>query len=92
MHLYNAHAGAGVGRNYLYSKLGKFLPKASIRYIQDPEFPQFDENDPRRLPANDVEGLLQFFKNAKNITYLVLWDVPTVTEQPENEHRLVSTR
>lgn len=88
--LHNINAGAGVGRNYLLQRLGQFLPMTSIRYIQDPSLPQLEPGDPRRLPANDVEGLLKFFEEAKDISYLVLWDVPTVDDT--NTHVLVSTR
>lgn len=96
LHLAQSCAGMGIGsRNYLYTKIGKFLTKASIQHLQNETLVGVDPDDPNKLPTNDVEGLLQFFKSTNNISYQVLWDISaqagSVTEDPW-EHLLVSTK
>ena len=83
--------GSGVCRNYIVSTLGRFLPKASVHFIQNPPNPLFGEDGTQTLPANDVNGLLQFFDEAKDVSYQVLWDVPSTTEG-SRDHTLVSNR
>ena len=70
--------GAGVGRNFLYSKLGKHLSNAKIAYIQNsaPKKPLHPS-----LKNSDIDELISFFKSSKEISYQVLWDVPTSVEK-----------
>lgn len=102
--------GAAIGRNYMFKKHGKFLPTASINNLQNTHLLEknVEDNDPRKLPANDVEGLLRYFDTQKDLSYQVLWDVPVEKEDSHGEdsdsgsaededdedwdHRLVSTK
>jgi len=92
--------GAAIPRNYLFSKLGKFLPTASILNMQNEKLlsNDFPKGDPRKLPANHVEGLLNFFKSKDSFVYQVLWDVAVESENISAEsedmwdHHLVSTK
>jgi len=80
--------GAGVCRNYVVGKTGRFLPNASVRFVQNPLTPEFGEDGTRKLPANDIQSLLHFFQEAKDVSYQVLWDVPSTTEGGR-DHSLV---
>ena len=81
--------GAVACRNYAVSRMGKFLPKASVQFLQNTPTPNFGEDGTRQLPSNDVESLLNFFAAEKDVSYQVLWDVPSTTAGGRN-HTLVS--
>eukprot|EP00978_Attheya_sp_CCMP212_P014408 scaffold36669_cov47-Attheya_sp.AAC.2 len=71
-HLADSCAWSGVGRNYIFSKLGKFVTRAKIPYLQD--------NTPSKLlepraTNSDVDSLISFFESSEEISYQVLWDV-----------------
>ena len=70
--------GSGAGRNFLYNKLGKHLLNAKIAYIQNsaPKEPLHPS-----LKNSDIDDLISFFKRSKEISYQVLWDVPTSVEK-----------
>ena len=64
--------GSAVGRNYIFSKLGKFIRKSQIAYFSsDPPSPLVDG-----LAKSDTECLLEFFEKTEEITYNTLWDIP----------------
>jgi hypothetical protein len=65
--------GANVGQSFIHSKLGKYVSRANITYIQDltPKEPLHPS-----LKSSDIDLLLQFFKETREIMYQVLWDVP----------------
>jgi hypothetical protein len=63
-----ACAGAGVGRNYIYSKLGKYINRATIAYIQSKEVSfttPIKGKGSSSLPINDVEQLIDFLKKER---------------------------
>ena len=71
----DACIGAAVGRNYIFSKLGKFITKAQIAfYTSEPSRPLADG-----LEKSDTDSLLEFFEATAEISYETLWDVPLVT-------------
>ena len=64
--------GAAVGRNYVFSKLGKYITKAQIAYFtSEPSSPLADG-----LKKSDTDSLLDFFEATEEISYQSLWDVP----------------
>ena len=64
--------GAAVGRNYVFSKLGKFITKAQIsHFTSEPSRPLASG-----LEKSDTDGLLEFFEATADISYQTLWDVP----------------
>ena len=65
--------GAGVGRNFLHSKLGKYVTRAKIAYVQENHNVTFSG---KSVPRNDVDELLKFFHDSTEISHQVLWDVP----------------
>lgn len=65
--------GAGAGRNFLQSKLGRYVGRAKVAYLQQTADVHFEGHD---VPSTDVDKLLSFFNRSKEITYQVLWDVP----------------
>ena len=67
--------GATVGRNYVFSKLGKYITKAQIAYFTSkPSSPLADG-----LKQSDTDSLLDFFEATEEISYQSLWDVPIDT-------------
>ena len=68
----DACIGAGIGRNYIFSKLGKFITKAQIsHFTSEPSRPLVDG-----LKKSDTDSLLDFFEATEDISYQTLWDVP----------------
>jgi hypothetical protein len=68
----DACIGAAVGRNYLFSKLGKYITKANIAYFtSEPSIPLADG-----VNKSDTDSLLEFFEATEEISYHTLWDVP----------------
>ena len=68
----NACIGAAVGRNYIFSKLGKYITKAQItHFTSEPSSPLVDG-----LEKSDIDSLLEFFEATEDISYQTLWDVP----------------
>ena len=65
--------GSGVGRNFLHSKLGRYVSRAKVAYIQDSRHASFTG---KTLPKDDVEDLLDFFRDSSDISHQVLWDIP----------------
>ena len=65
--------GAGVGRNFLHSKLGCYFSHAKVAYVQETYNVQFEGKD---VPQNDIKRLLEFFKESKEISHQILWDMP----------------
>jgi hypothetical protein len=74
--LADACVGAGVGQNYIHSKLGKYLSRSKIVYLQksSPTSPLHPH-----LQKSDIDKLLDFFQQSKDISYQVLWDLPMDT-------------
>ena len=70
--MFDASFGEAVGRNYIFSKLGRFITKSQIAYLNSPE--NLDLID--GLRNSDVDNMISFFEPAKDISYHVLWDVP----------------
>ena len=71
----DACIGPAVGRNYVFSKLGKFITKAQIAYFaSEPSQPLADG-----LKKSDTDSLLDFFEATADISYHTLWDVPLET-------------
>jgi hypothetical protein len=71
-HMSDACIGAAVGRNYVFSKLGKFITKAQIAYFtSEPSLPLADG-----VQKSDTDSLLEFFEATEDISYHTLWDVP----------------
>eukprot|EP00957_Ditylum_brightwellii_P061117 4637761-Ditylum_brightwellii.AAC.1 len=71
--LADACIGSGVGRNFLYIKLGKYISNAKVAYIQklSPK-----ESLHLSLKNSDIDELLYFVKSLNDISYQILWDVP----------------
>jgi hypothetical protein len=68
----DACIGAAVGRNYVFSKLGKFITKSQIAYFtSEPSIPLADG-----VKKSDTDSLLEFFEKTEEISYHTLWDVP----------------
>jgi hypothetical protein len=68
----DACIGAAVGRNYVFSKLGKFITKAQIaHFASEPSRPSADG-----LEKSDTDSLLDFFEATEEISYHTLWDMP----------------
>jgi hypothetical protein len=68
----NACIGAAVGRNYVFSKLGRFVTKAQIAYFtSEPSCPLAGG-----FKISDTGSFLEFFKKTEEISYRTLWDVP----------------
>jgi hypothetical protein len=71
----NACIGSAVGRNYVFSKLGKFITKAQIAYFtSEPSVPLACG-----LKKSDTDSLLEFFEATEEISYHTLWDVPLLS-------------
>jgi hypothetical protein len=68
----NACIGSAVGRNCVFSKLGRYITKAQIAYFTSkPSRPLA-----KSLNKSDTNSLLKFFEKKKEISYHTLWDVP----------------
>jgi hypothetical protein len=68
----DACIGSAFGRNYVFSKLGKFITSAQItHFTSEPSFPLADG-----LEKSDTDSLLDFFEKTEDISYQTLWDVP----------------
>jgi hypothetical protein len=82
-HQAEACAGSGVGRNYIYSKLGRFIDRARVAYIQSKEisFSTPIKGKGSSLPINDVEQLIEYLKSEPKVSCQVLWDVPVQEEE-----------
>jgi hypothetical protein len=71
----DACIGPGVGRNYVFSKLGKYITRAQIAYFtSEPSSPLADG-----LQKSDTDSLLEYFEATEEISYHTLWDVPLET-------------
>jgi hypothetical protein len=70
--MFDASFGEAVGRNYVFSKLGRFITKSQIAYLNSPENPDLVDG----LRNSDVDNMIAFFEQAKDVSYHVLWDVP----------------
>ena len=70
--MFDASFGEAVGRNYVFSKLGRFITKSQIAYLNSPENPDLIDG----LRNSDVDNMIAFFEQAKDVSYHVLWDVP----------------
>ena len=86
--------GSGVGRNFLHSKLGRYVSRAKVAYIQESRHASFGG---KSLPKDDVEDLLDFFRESSDISHQVLWDIPVnddslFREQASNNHDPVVLR
>jgi hypothetical protein len=71
-HMTDAAIGSAVGRNYVFSKLGRFITTAQLAYFtSEPTIALVDG-----LGPSDTDDMLTFFEQSKEISYHVLWDVP----------------
>ena len=67
----NAAIRNGVGRNYVFSKLGRYIMKAQLAYFHsEPLSPLVDG-----LQQSDTDHMLSFFESSQEISYHILWDV-----------------
>jgi hypothetical protein len=71
--------GAAVGRNYIFSKLGKYITKSQIVYLNTPKPPTGEMAG--GLQKSDTDELLDFFESTEDISYHTLWDVPLLNGQ-----------
>jgi hypothetical protein len=68
----NTCSGSAVGRNYVFSKLGRYITKAQIaHFTSKPSHPLAEG-----MNKSETDSLLEFFENTKEISYHTLWDVP----------------
>jgi hypothetical protein len=68
----NACIGSTLERNYVFSKLGRYITKAQTAYFtSEPSRPLAEG-----MNKSDTDSLLEFFKKTKEISYHTLWDVP----------------
>jgi hypothetical protein len=69
----DACIGAAVGRNYVFSKLGKYITKAQqiAFFTSEPSCPLAEG-----IKKSDTDSLLEFFEATSEISYHTLWDVP----------------
>ena len=76
--LSESYVGAGVGRNYLHARLGRHISRAKIAYVSS------SSCSIPGMECADIDQLLQFFKDSKEISHRVLWDVPAkfLEDQP----------
>ena len=66
--------GAALGRNHIFSKLGKFITKAQISHFTlELSCPSVNG-----LEKSDTVSLLEFFEATEDISYQTLWDVPLI--------------
>jgi hypothetical protein len=64
--------GAAVGRNHVFSKLGKFITKAQMsHFASEPSRPLASG-----LEKSDTDSLLEFFEATADTSCQTLWDVP----------------
>jgi hypothetical protein len=78
-----AAIGNAVGRNYIFSKMGKFISKAQLAYFNSPPpMPLVDS-----LKSSDTDEMLAFFEQSKDISYHVLWDVPIPPTEPPSPRK-----
>ena len=59
---------------FAQNKVGRFVTKASIAYMQDSNF-----KDPSYPDITDVESLLKMFQDSNEISYQILWDMPVAS-------------
>jgi hypothetical protein len=71
----DACIGSAVGRNYVFSKLGRYIAKAQIAYFTSK--PSYPLSDGRK--KSDTDSFLDFFEATEEISYQSLWDVPIDT-------------
>jgi hypothetical protein len=68
----DACIGPAVGRNYIFSKLGKFITRSQLAYFtSEPSLPSADG-----LEKLDTDSLLDFSERTEEISYHTLWEVP----------------
>ena len=88
-HLGNAHANAGVGRNYMFSKTGLYMSRSQIRYIYTDPWQLPKPTDGAR-PLDDIAldistppcQLLENFRSREDISYSCLFnDAPIDSPQ-----------
>jgi hypothetical protein len=63
-----------VGRNCVFTKLGKHVTKSSIVCLNTPKPPTGDVAC--GLQKSDTDELLEFFENTGDMSHHALWDVP----------------
>ena len=86
--MFDASFGEAVGRNYVFSKLGRFITKSQIAYLNSPENPDLVEG----LRNSDVDNMISFFEQAKDVSYHVLWDVPIpASATSSTTHAIISS-
>jgi hypothetical protein len=88
--MFDASFGEAVGRNTVYSKLGRFITKSQIAYLNSPENPDLVDG----LRNSDVDNMISFFEQAKDVSYHVLWDVPIPASETSSNrmtHAIISS-
>ena len=73
-----AAIGNGVGRNYVFSRLGRFINTAQLAYFNSPPSRPLVDG----LLNSDTDDMLNFFEESKEISYHVLWDVVIPSDNP----------
>jgi hypothetical protein len=69
-----ACVGSAVGRNYIFSKLGKHIAKSQIVCLNTPKPPTGDIAC--GLQKSETDELLEFFEKTRDMSHHTLWDVP----------------
>jgi len=69
--LHETSCGNGVCSAHLLNKMGKLVPRSKIAYMCR------DDDDTKASMANDIDALLRGFEEDSQVSYSVLWDVPT---------------
>ena len=80
LHVVNSASNKPAGRNYLFSKLGKFISNAKISYLAQKQY----SPDTKK---SDIEMMFDDFESSEEIAFTVLSDVPYSeldTEQLKN--------
>ena len=92
-HLGNAHANAGVGRNYMFSKTGLYMSRSQVRYLYTEPWQLPKPTDGAR-PLDDIAldistppcQLLENFRSRDDISYSCLFnDAPIESPQLANQ-------
>lgn len=74
MDLADYSSGTGIASGYIFKKYGIHLSKAKIAYLQDSKPTEKLHPD---LESSDIDKTLKFFKDSQEISFQVLWDIPS---------------
>ena len=70
LHLAQSCCSTGVERNYIFSKLGRFISNTKVAYMF------ISHQTLNKEKGNTYDKLMSYVQQTKDIAYTILWDIP----------------